>query len=198
MTEKVKLPQNVADAIEAFRNADISDYGIVIETHNVAKISGLEDEPKVLLNWIHGKDGGNADLLLDALRIGYEVELEYKTGDWVRYWKTDSIPAIGEITHIDHNFNWAKFNNCIVARRIENITRHATPEEIKAEKERRVWVKIGRQVGEFRDGDMRISKENVPTKTKVPDFATGEYFSGELKGFYPAESFVSFEEGESE
>lgn len=150
MTGKVRVPQNVADSIEKFRNADISNYGIIIETHNVAKISGLEEEPKILLGWIHGDGGGNADKLLAALVKGYEVEPEQlRVGDWVTRIQT-AYDGIGSFTE-GYTFQIQSFTetasekhaveNNDWAHKISSL-RHSTPEEVATEKERQKWAAI--------------------------------------------------------
>lgn len=121
----------------------------------------------------------------------YEVDEEYKVGGWVVDVATGKVHEVAEIkgkaiitpTGLKIGFSWL---------------RHATSEEIKAEQERRVWAKIGREVGEFRVGDIRVLKGTVSgfVRTNCVRNARDEYQDGQLKGFYPAESFISFGGGE--
>ncbi|MFD1206672.1 hypothetical protein ACFQ38_16365 [Sporosarcina contaminans] len=69
-------------------------------------------------------------------------------------------------------------------------------EEIKAEQERQAWAKIGRRVGEFRDGDLGISEHGNYIDT--PSILKARYELGQLRGFYPAESLISFGGGEDD
>lgn len=71
MTNEIAtLPAEVAAAIEALRNAEYTDYGIVT----------LSAEPRtsqhgiVLEKWTKIQPGENPQLLLDALVNGYQVE----------------------------------------------------------------------------------------------------------------------------
>ncbi|MET3657875.1 hypothetical protein [Sporosarcina psychrophila] len=136
--------------------------------------------------------------LLRAIQEGYDVEPEYKVGDWIvrlngtTFLNDKAVVRVDKVSDIhlfyDHDIGIDKIR-----------IRHATPEEIKVEQERRVWAKIGREVGEFRKGDVRITKGTVSgfVRTNCEKNAKDEYENGELKGFYPAESFISFEEVES-
>lgn len=107
----------------------------------------------------------NIKEFLDALYIGYEVEPEFKVGDWV---VTES-GYIGEIEFINKVEGWAnvgyskdtKIRGVCLAKtfNLTAIERHATDEEIATEKERRWWEKNGREVWELKEGDILISKK---------------------------------------
>lgn len=118
----------------------------------------------------------------------YEVEEEYKVGDWA----ANPEGEIAEITEVfdrevlfKGGADWWKFSEL----------RQATPEEIKAEKERRVWAKIGREIGEFRDGDAGRSENGLHFSSNAAQLKSW-YEKGLLGGFHPVESFVSFGGGE--
>ncbi|MGJ9460085.1 hypothetical protein [Oceanobacillus sp. CF4.6] len=88
--------------------------------------------------------------LAKALTIGYEVEPEFKVGDWITHKLTGDI---GKVTKTD-------------PLRVDNGMggysggyRYSTPEEIEQEKERRWWDKLGRKVNEFKMTDV-IRVEN--------------------------------------
>jgi len=95
------------------------------------------------------------DDLIKALYIGYEVKPEFKVGDWV-YHQSDGI--VSQITRVNFNklvpdaINTDGHKGWISCEDI----RHATSEEIKQEKERRWWEKHGREVKEYRKGDLFI------------------------------------------
>lgn len=98
--------------------------------------------------------------LAKALYIGYEVEPEFKVGDWV-FWETKSNGPIPKTAFKIENFikngvypdEWPSPYAGGGPIPIEEL-RHATPEEIEKEKERRWWAKHGRDVWELREGDL--------------------------------------------
>lgn len=65
MTEKVKLPKEVCDALDACKNNHLSNVDII--EFNIRKIFKHKDDS--LLNLV------NTDLLMEALVLGYEPEL---------------------------------------------------------------------------------------------------------------------------
>lgn len=192
--EKVKLTREVSEALKLA----VADYGsdmVMNEHYNY--------------NWkgkLHPLNHLPQSTLSRALLIGYEVEEEYKSGDWVACEYEDGT-WIAQIERIEGVKVFAKWElRSLDWNRIEDI-RHATPEEIKAEQERRVWKKIGREVNEIRPGDCIASNGNY---YKVfdnigcqkynnhisPGFAVDLIEGGASHGFYPAESFISFGGGE--
>ena len=200
MTEKVKLTKLQAEAIEWLMDGAPGSWTQedLIREHTLDRHgwSGVEDAVDIsVLN------GLPLLTLIDALRIGYEIEKEYKVGDWVVH---DAGCKLGQIEIVR--------GKNITVRRTDgegywwntDFIRHATPEEIKAEQERRVWAGIGREPGEFRDGDIIFGDPNSNfglAITKVVDgwsekAARSDYYDGHIKGFYPAESFVEFGGGE--
>src|SRR5690606_29085439 len=92
------------------------------------------------------------DIFIAALHYGYEVEPKFEVGDWVVIDYKEHGTKVGKIKgyikkdafYIDNNHAAGSIMN----------TRHATPEEIVAEKERRWWAKHGRDVWELREGDI--------------------------------------------
>lgn len=128
-----------------------------------------------------------------AILIGYEIEPVYKVGELVTITAPNS--KFGKVYEIieeqDIGVYLLKMESInTMLWHIEEF-RHATPEEIKAEKERRLWKSIGREIGEFRKGDTFVStRGNV---WKILNNINSEYAKGNLKGFYPAESFISFD-----
>ncbi|MDN4609145.1 hypothetical protein [Sporosarcina highlanderae] len=174
MSGKVKLTQKQSEGIEAMLRSGNWTHEQLIEKHargmewsgmQASKLNGIP-----LLTFV------------DALRIGYEVEEEYKVGDWVFIL---NVSKIGKVVRVGNDF--VEVDNGMVPS--FGFFRHATPEEIKAEKERRVWKEIGREVGEFRDGDRGIHASGTSVIRK--DYIKECYDGGTLKGFYPAESFIS-------
>lgn len=133
MIGKVKLTQEQADFIEKYLFA-VADVEEMLE--------GFAGTRDLVRSVFHPLQGLGVSDLARALLIGYEVELEYKTGEWVRYWKSDSLAGIGLISSYKNVRQFVRFEGEEKWRETDCITRHATPEEIKAEKERRVWVEI--------------------------------------------------------
>ncbi|WP_336822979.1 hypothetical protein [Sporosarcina sp. USHLN248] len=196
MTEKVKLSKQVAEAIEKLRNADYTDFGIVSVIAGGAQIlpQNLAKCFVVIRKWTYQENGACADKLLDALRTGYEIEDEYKVGDWVIWDDRSGIAMINSL-HLREKDKWVSdVYDCWEDK--NKIIRHATTEEIKAEKERRKWAKIGRKPGEFRDGDLGISEHGNYIDT--PSILKARYELGQLRGFYPAESLISFGGGKDD
>lgn len=128
-----------------------------------------------------------------ALLIGYEVEETFKVGDWVIYTNKKEESFTGKIEGFEsHGFiktdiyadakvkQWFRKNNI----------RHAAPEEIKVEKERRWWKSINREIGEFKKGDIGLTESG--SSSRSPENITAWYEWGHLKGIYPAESFIEF------
>ena len=138
--EKVKLTQEQAEAIERYKRELVDSideqyrFGVKRTPHEWA-------EPLVEL-------GGKQ--VLEIIKHGYEVEEKFEIGDWVVH---ENRKLIGEviriyedvlkITRLGDSHIWNK-----------KYTRHATPEEIAEEKQRRWWAKHGRGVFEFKTGDL--------------------------------------------
>ncbi|WP_421100982.1 hypothetical protein ACOKXV_11445, partial [Sporosarcina psychrophila] len=139
MTEKVKLTQEVADAIDYALNKGRYDHESLILSHAETE---LQDNP-----WTQAYKPLNEISLLkmvDALRIGFEVEPVFKPGQKVMVlWSGHGTEEMYEVVECDGDYvkieNGSDFNSAPV-----DIVRLATPEEIKVEKERRVWAGIGR------------------------------------------------------
>src|SRR5699024_1047502 len=94
----------------------------------------------------------STDEFIRALYIGYEVEETYEVGDWVYVEAPkEGLPNVYQVMNADkYSVNldrlYGNFKN--------SKLRHATPEEIAEEKQRRWWAKHGRNVWELREGDL--------------------------------------------
>ena len=163
MSEKVKITREIAEAIEKLRDYDVTDFGIIA---NIIKdIDGpleLKKPIETLRNFTHRCEGSNADKLLDALRIGHEVEEEFKEGDWV------FCPTINHVARVidPHSKGGISVADRNYARYIE--CRHATEQEIAQEKKRRFWSGIGREVDEYREGDV-FRVINIPQEIVISE-----------------------------
>lgn len=193
MAEKVKITQEQANALEWLQKIEGEEMGWeqgrLIKSH-AKDINDWHDEAIALR-------GMPLLTLVDALRIGYEIEPEYKVGDWIAFTegheKSGRVYQVAQLTENLANIDYA---DGFASWWPINEFRHATPEEIRTEKERRLWKTIGREVGEFKDKDKGIHACGVSIHDKSSIKKC--YEGGTLKGFYPAESFISFEEGDSE
>src|SRR5699024_1357843 len=128
MTEKVKITREQAKVIEskmAFRHMSIK--------YHVMNNWDTDYEP--CLNNL------TLDELIRAFYIVYEVEPIFEVGDWVKDTSTNAVIKINDSQHR---------HNLIVPR--HTPIRHATPEEIAEEKQRRWWAKHGREVWELSEG----------------------------------------------
>ena len=95
----------------------------------------------------------------------YVVEQPFQVGDWV-YHKTSTLrnEYVGRLTNItSNNSGWIdrsyKNGNQVSAKMKE--LRHATPEEIAQEKKRRFWAELGREVDEYKIGDIVAKNGNI-------------------------------------
>lgn len=104
------------------------------------------------------KEHGNLVKLAQAIEYGYEVEEDFKVGDWVVYEYSNLIGKI--IEKPEHNYLTDILYGSIPQMFTRECLRIATTEEIEAEKKRRadeekkVWSDLGREVNEYRKGDI--------------------------------------------
>ena len=144
--EKVKLTREQADAIEKYKEVV---YGTFDFLHDLASEHyidfDLSDEEKER----------EAIKLMRAFVTGeYEVEPEFKVGDWVVYKHDNTIwEIIGELYGGKVHYNITRNGKHKRSVHKDHI-RLATPEEIAAEKERRWWKKHNRRVWELKKGDL--------------------------------------------
>lgn len=134
--------------------------------------------------------------LARALLVGYEVEETFKVGDWVSligsplttfkiyavrnsHAVPDWLKGIYDCGDTDVR-DWMQFNTI----------RHATPEEIKAEQERRVWKSIGRRYQEIKVGDISIFKDNTFGRIVNVELAIRDFECGHIVKLYPIETAI--------
>src|SRR5699024_9588337 len=112
---KVKITKQQAEAIEELRSKRFPDSVIA---HNVAcdnynsRVSRSEHDSLCEMKF---------DDLIKALYIGYEIEPEYKVGDWVRYWKNDCLAVVDKITEIRYDNGEVEFDHTTFTRFISDI-----------------------------------------------------------------------------
>src|SRR5690625_2879696 len=158
--EKVKLTQKQADLIK-----DIKDIDYAINIHGFNK---RPDSPLQRLTTAE---------LARALYIGYEVEPEFKVGDWVFIDYGEAGTEIGFIKGWINEPHSFYIDKCHFGANV-NKARHATPEEIAKEKERRWWAKHGRDVWELKKGDVIGINIKTITINEVREDGYIAYFDG--------------------
>lgn len=137
--EKVKITQEQADAFEKLiRNTHIK-FKYAIET---ARNQEWATESFTPLN------GLSFDKFINVIRYGYEVEPEFKVGDWVAY---NYWGLVGKVVSTDGGI---ALDNRVNGKLNPNDFKHATPQEIATEKTRRWWNKNNRYEWELMKGDI--------------------------------------------
>ena|SRR5690625_824044 len=138
--EKVKLTQEQADLLEE-KTIKMSRDKIV---NTFVKINGISSSHFHL------------DELIRALYIGYEVEPEFKVGDWViRTLDLGRYHEKGRVFQIANFDDWGNiYADDGGPSHMPGSLRHATPEEVSKEKQRRWWSKHNRGLWELREGDV--------------------------------------------
>src|SRR5699024_8454985 len=136
--DKVKLTREQAEMIKNHKEAD--NLEMLLRKHRMLGCLTYIDEL-------------TTQQVVDAYFDGYKVDPDFEVGDWVVYdngvergygYKTNQIKDVDE--------QKAYFDE---GRRMHLTSlRHATPEEITKEKQRRWWVRHGRDVYEFKEGDL--------------------------------------------
>ncbi len=154
MSGKVRITQEQAEKLEEARER-YKDDDIIVIRHAEKYYECKFDELFEL----------TTAELARALYIGYEVEPEFKEGDWVVVdgYSKDYNGKVLEITEIYKGalgLRYCKFSPSIDKSHnfcLNDVDiRHATPEEIAKEKERRWWAKHDRDVCELKQGDVLI------------------------------------------
>lgn len=95
--------------------------------------------------------GISLDELKGIFESGYEVKPEFKVGDWVYDMQYNKVACVDH-RGVDDIRVWVDDEDYNFFA-IVNI-RHATPEEIEEEKERRFFAEYGRDVWELKRGDI--------------------------------------------
>lgn len=163
--EKVVITQEQANAIEWVMK--FSDKSSTVEEHIEYRLeeSGWKLDDLKPLNEL------STDYLIRALYIGYEVEPEFKVGDWV----VCEVPegASSNIYKVTDNAGYSVNLDNMYGNFKKNKIRHATESEIAEEKERRNENKA-------REVISSLKSEEV---AKIRDILAWEYDSnGNLTG----------------
>jgi hypothetical protein len=129
--------------------------------------------------------------LIYALHGDYEIEKpKVKVGEWATN------------TGCNHTFKVYAVTDRQVVRKedaefwdiasMTSIRWYPIENTIPATKEEVFWAEMGREVGEFKEGDVRLINDYSSVYTTATVVAKNEYDNGELTGFYPVESFKRF------
>lgn len=133
--KNVKITQEQADAIER------------VKQYHRSQLERFKSEPNIFADYLSPLINMEIDAIEKALWGDYEIEPEFKVGDWVVITKGEHEGTIAKIINTN---SLPKYH---VALGFDEI-RHATPEEIAEEKQRRWWAKHGRGVWELKPGDL--------------------------------------------
>ncbi len=142
---KVKITQEQADALEAVRDRE-KVRSMIIRWHTGRG------------RWVGDEESLNElelDDLIRALYIGYEVEPEFEVGDWgftIR--ECGQKGQVGQVVEVYKVFARLDYGDGTGSWWSFRDLRHATPEEIAEEKERRWWAKHDRDVWGIREDDV--------------------------------------------
>src|SRR5690625_5096019 len=136
MSEKVRLTKEQAKAVEVFK-----DNNLTLKDYAYENLSEELDPIQIL----------GIDKMARALYVGYEIEPEFRVGDWVvrtvdleEHYKSG---VVFKIAKVDNGVLYDDRESVL----LESTIRHATPEEIEEEKQRRWWAKHGRGVWELKE-----------------------------------------------
>lgn len=161
--EKVKLTREQANAIE-YALQEVDEY-----KGNPDKLLRHASMKNVYFrNELHLLNSIDTVNLAKALYIGYEVEPKFEVGDWAVWRSTKGIDVIKQIEKVEGYRIWADWldEGSLLFAPSDEI-RHATPEEIETEKERRWWARHGREVWELKKNDIIMIEHFVEVVNKV-------------------------------
>lgn len=169
--EKVKITQEQADAIESLRSDEYDDDVIIRNVLFYEMRTWLEtDNNHRVLGEVR------TDTLIRALYIGYEVETEFKIGDWVVHEFSGEVVKIIGISEEDGK-TCIKIDAYTTGYLFLDDFRRATPEEIAKEKQRRWWGKHDRDVWEL------VPLDVIKTKSTHEIFYV-DYFGKDYVGLF--------------
>lgn len=127
----------------------------------MSKVILTEDQAKIIEETKFALAGFSNEILVRCLNGEYEIKPRFKVGEYIVY-ENEIVKNVMQIINIDsddiivepiytgfEDYNRVSVNSPLI--------RHATPEEIAEEKERRWWKKHGRDVREVRSGDIIYS-----------------------------------------
>ncbi|WP_144509881.1 hypothetical protein [Bacillus sp. FJAT-22090] len=146
--------------------------------------------------------------LMNAFTNGYEIEPQFKVGDWVRQDVGDGY-RVGKVTEYNSSnrilvgfVEYKSLFNAYTETFDPSEIALATSEEIDEEIERQLWTKLGREAGEFQEGDVVVRNHGCGDRAmSIVDLfgegitaseARAAYSNNELEGMFPKELFIKF------
>lgn len=155
--KKVKITQEQAEAIERIKKEHL-EHLIKIKKKPFTYHVRPWEEPILKLE---------PEDIQSALFEGYEVEPEFKVGDWVvvRFEGEEWITDLTKESEFGGFYTDSRLPGEKQKFYSGSILRHATPEEIATEKTRRWWDKHGREPWEIKEGDCLMKKDDPHTCT---------------------------------
>lgn len=164
--EKVKITQEQADAIERLKE------------HHRGEIERFKRNPNQFADWMLPVKDMQVDDIEKAYRGGYEIDPEFKINDWVVDETNGQIRVIAYFHSIGKSME-VRFREG--GKAWINDTRHATPEEIATEKERRFFAKNGRKLWELQDHDLLMNEFDELCEVVDYDFEVRKYVIKNIK-----------------
>lgn len=146
--QKVKLTREQADVIEKVKCNSDDKVDTFLEYH-LAHRHSYKDAFTPLLDL-------TVDEIAIALHVGYEVEPEFNVGDWLHLHlnNEDVVREYHSPSHMKEHHFYKNLEGRPRPFSGEDYIRHATPEEIAEEKERRLFAENGREPWELAGGDI--------------------------------------------
>lgn len=186
MTKPVTLTQEQAEAMELYKKEgfDINDFEM---SHEAWK--GRYKSLKEL----------DLNTFARAFLLPYEIAPTFNYGDLVM------VEMDGEVEErVFKVSNVLEDSEKIAVYYLDNpilvpisSVRHLTEEELYAFKQKEIWGQLNRDVGEIHNGDVLLYKGNWCEVTdRTVDYAVKSWFAqklfaeGQIKGFFPVESYV--------
>lgn len=149
--EKVKITVEQAEAIERQKEVIKNEHEKLKSNHQCN-----------LMKWQYTLLELSTKDYMEAFFGSYEVEPEYKIGDYLYNESSEIVFVLGEPEE--------KLAN---TSRNKKHLRHATPEEIATEKQRRWWKKYDREVWELCIGDVLDRNGNL--FQVIEEFPSGDF-----------------------
>ncbi|PWU66555.1 hypothetical protein [Gracilibacillus dipsosauri] len=171
MSEKVKISRKIYNAISS--EIETTSEESLMLRH--IKVKTRHDN-----SWIGDFSVLNNLSIEDMAKIiysdGYEVEEEWKAGDWVSFNHARYGKVTGKIISIDKEKEEVFIDKWIDNHRAKThlaLIEKSTAQEIAQEKKRRFWAGIDREVDEYKHGDFIKTCDDdygfVDTETLTPE-----------------------------
>lgn len=191
---KIQITQEQAEAIEVLKtNLEHNSWDYIAQRLHTNDKFIHEYKPF---------NGMTLEKIVKAVYEGYELLNPIFAGSYVR---SKSSGNIYKVKFIHSNKKYADLEGilCMADKSFSSVLgldslELISKEELQEAKEKRFWEKLDREVNEFRKGDTvkygGMTKPYTLQNNHDIRATKYDYEQGTLKGFFPAESFVSFEE----